>query len=49
MMGKIQLGKDLPELQVAEITSFLESLTGEIPADVLKVPLLPSKKMSGEK
>jgi len=44
MMGKIQLGKELPELQVAEITSFLESLTGEIPADALKVPLLPSKK-----
>jgi cytochrome c peroxidase len=44
IMGKIQLGKELSELQVAEITSFLESLTGEIPADALKVPLLPTKK-----
>ncbi len=44
MMGKIQLGQELLELQITEITSFLESLTGEIPADALKVPLLPSKK-----
>jgi cytochrome c peroxidase len=42
IMGKIQLGKDLDKSRVEEIVAFLNSLTGEIPEDVLKVPLLPS-------
>jgi cytochrome c peroxidase len=42
IMGKIQLGKDLSELQVEDIVTFLKSFTGKIPEDVLKVPLLPS-------
>jgi len=42
IMGKIQLGKDLNKSQVEEIVTFLKSLTGEIPEDALKVPLLPS-------
>jgi len=42
IMGKIQLGKDLNTSQVGEIVTFLESLTGEIPEEALKVPLLPS-------
>jgi len=42
IMGKIQLGKDLNKAQVEEIVTFLRSLTGEIPEDVLKVPILPS-------
>jgi cytochrome c peroxidase len=42
MMGKIQLGKDLNKSQVGEIVTFLKSLTGKIPEDALKVPLLPS-------
>jgi cytochrome c peroxidase len=42
IMGKIQLGKDLNKGQVEEIVTFLKSLTGEIPEDALKVPLLPS-------
>ncbi len=42
IMGKIQLGKDLNKSQVGEIVTFLKSLTGEVPEDVLKVPLLPS-------
>jgi cytochrome c peroxidase len=42
IMGKIQLGKDLNKSQVEEIVTFLKSLTGKIPEDVLKVPLLPS-------
>ena len=41
IMGKIQLGKDLDKSQVEEIVTFLKSLTGEIPEDALKVPLLP--------
>ena len=42
IMGKIQLGKDLNQSQVGEIVTFLKSLTGKIPEDALKVPLLPS-------
>lgn len=42
IMGKIQLGKDLNKSQVEEIVTFLKSLTGKIPEDALKVPLLPS-------
>lgn len=42
IMGKIQLGKDLDKAQVEEIVVFLKSLTGKIPEDALKVPLLPS-------
>lgn len=44
IMGKIQLRKDLSKQQGGEIVSFLDSLTGEIPADALNVPLLPSKE-----
>ncbi len=42
IMGKIQLGKELNKSQVEEIVTFLKSLTGKVPEDVLKVPLLPS-------
>jgi cytochrome c peroxidase len=42
IMGKIQLGKDLDSVQVEEVVSFLKSLSGKIPEDALKVPLLPS-------
>jgi len=42
IMGKIQLEKDLNKSQVEEIVTFLKSLTGKIPEDALKVPLLPS-------
>jgi cytochrome c peroxidase len=42
IMGKIQLGKDLNKSQVEEVVTFLKSLTGKIPEDALKVPLLPS-------
>jgi cytochrome c peroxidase len=42
IMGKIQLGKDLNKSQVGEIVTFLKSLTGKIPEEVLRVPLLPT-------
>jgi cytochrome c peroxidase len=42
IMGKIQLGKDLNQSQVGEIVTFMKSLTGKIPEDALRVPLLPS-------
>jgi cytochrome c peroxidase len=41
IMAKIQLGKDIDPEQAAAIASFLNSLTGEIPEDALRVPLLP--------
>ena len=42
IMGKVQLGRDLTESQIESIAAFLKSLTGEIPEDAMKVPLLPS-------
>ena len=44
IMGKVQLARTLGEQQVEEITVFLKSLTGQIPDDALKVPLLPPSK-----
>ncbi len=41
IMGKIQLGKDLTKEQKERIVDFLASLTGMIPADALKIPILP--------
>ncbi len=41
IMGKIQLGKNLADEQIEVVILFLKSLTGEIPEDALKVPILP--------
>ncbi len=41
IMGKLQLGRELPDADVADIVAFLESLTGEVPADFVNAPLLP--------
>ena len=43
IMGKIQLGKDLPKEQVQDIVAFLHALTGKIPEEVLTIPVLPSR------
>ncbi len=42
IMGKIQLGKDLDKSRIEEIVTFSRCLTGKIPEDALKIPLLPS-------
>ena len=42
IMGKIQLGRDLTQEQVQDITAFLHALTGVIPEDVKTIPVLPS-------
>jgi cytochrome c peroxidase len=42
IMGKIQLGRDLTKQEKDAIQSFLASLTGVIPEDALKLPILPS-------
>jgi len=42
IMGKLQLGKDLPKEQVQDITAFLHALTGEIPEEARTIPVLPS-------
>ena len=41
IMGKVQLGLTLNDSQTAEIVLFLKALTGQIPAKVLEVPVLP--------
>jgi len=42
IMAKVQLGKDLAPRDVDDIVSFLNSLTGEIPANFAQAPVLPS-------
>lgn len=44
IMGKIQLGKDLPKEQVQDIEVFLHALTGKIPEDAMTIPILPLRK-----
>jgi cytochrome c peroxidase len=41
IMGKLQLGRDLGREDIADIVAFLESLTGEVPAQFATVPSLP--------
>ena len=41
VMAKLQLGRELPDADVADIVAFLESLTGEVPANFATAPLLP--------
>lgn len=41
MMSEYQLGKILTNDEIADITAFLESLTGEVDAEYIKIPELP--------
>jgi len=41
IMAALQLGVKLTDDEVDKITAFLDSLTGEIPEDALKLPVLP--------
>jgi cytochrome c peroxidase len=47
VMAKLQLGRDLTDADVADIVAFLETLTGEVPANfatVLSLPIAPYAK-----
>jgi len=44
IMGKVQLGKNLTDQETGGIVTFLETLTGEIPEDAVKVPILPPSR-----
>jgi Cytochrome c peroxidase len=44
IMGQSQLGADLTDQQIADITAFLETLTGEIPE--VSYPVLPDRTAS---
>jgi cytochrome c peroxidase len=44
VMGKVQLGKDLSGEELGDIRAFLDSLTGKVPEDALRVPILPSRE-----
>ncbi|MDP3025299.1 MAG: hypothetical protein Q8O10_07160 [candidate division Zixibacteria bacterium] len=41
-MAQLQMGKTLTDAQANDIVAFLKSLTGQIPEEALKVPILPS-------
>ncbi len=43
IMARVQLGKELDEITVRALCAFLGSLTGTIPEDALRVPVLPPK------
>jgi cytochrome c peroxidase len=42
VMGRVQLGANLEDKDVAEIVSFLASLTGPLPPDFATAPILPA-------
>jgi cytochrome c peroxidase len=41
IMGKVQLGQSLTSAEIGDITAFLASLTGKLPADFVAAPVLP--------
>lgn len=41
IMGKVQFNKDLTPQEVADIVTFLKSLTGTVPAELATVPPMP--------
>ena len=49
MMAEYQLGKSLDESQTRAIVAWLNSLTGEIPAEYIKPPVLPQSTPSTPK
>ena len=40
-MGEVQLGKQLTAEEIGSITTFLKSLTGDLPAEYVREPVLP--------
>jgi cytochrome c peroxidase len=44
IMAQLQLGKTLTDAQAEDIVTFLNSLTGQIPYEALKVPVLPTEE-----
>ena len=41
-MARVQLGVTLNDIDTRDIIAFLESLTGELPANFTTAPVLPS-------
>ncbi|HEU5273930.1 MAG TPA: cytochrome c peroxidase [Xanthobacteraceae bacterium] len=41
IMGQVQLGQSLTSAEIGDITAFLASLTGKLPADFVAAPVLP--------
>jgi cytochrome c peroxidase len=44
IMGKVQLGRALEDRETEDIVNFLRCLTGRIPEDAMRVPILPRKE-----
>jgi cytochrome c peroxidase len=42
VMGRVQLGRTLPDAEIGEIVAFLGALTGTLPASFVSAPTLPS-------
>jgi len=41
-MARVQLGVNLDDADIRDIVAFLQSLTGELPANFATAPVLPS-------
>jgi len=42
VMARVQLGVTLSDAETGDIVAFLQSLTGELPANFATVPVLPA-------
>ncbi len=41
LMGRHQLGRELPEQDISSIVTFLHALTGPLPTELIRAPVLP--------
>ncbi len=48
IMAKVQLGKTLSDADVNDLVAFLQSLTGKLPDDFAKAPILPASAFDAE-
>lgn len=46
VMARVQLGDTFNDQELADLMAFLETLEGEIPADALRIPILPPSTAS---
>ena len=49
VMARVQLGTKLNDGDTRDIVAFLESLTGDLPADFAAAPILPPAAVAGPK
>jgi hypothetical protein len=43
-MARVQLGRDLTQGTINDITAFMGSLTGKMPESIIRTPVLPAEE-----